>query len=124
MRAIVDAVRRFDPEVKLFHLAGRRAQLADHAPWVRSATTVDGVKLLAKELVDVVGDTDVPGRFVIVVENVTQFADSDAERPLKELFQAINRSDHFLEIALDGGTAHVGATPLWRYNGRSLVASN
>ena len=113
MRAIVDAVRRFDPEVKLFHLAGRRAQLADHAPWVRSATTVDGVKLLAKELVDVVGDADVPGRFVIVVENVTQFADSDAERPLKELFQAINRSDHFLvgdaEVAtLSAGFGFVG----------------
>ncbi len=33
---------------------------------------------------------------MIVVEDVPQFADSDAERPLKELFQAINRSDHFL----------------------------
>ena len=33
---------------------------------------------------------------MIVVEDVTQFADTDAERPLKELFQAVNRSDHFL----------------------------
>ena len=96
MRAVVDAVRRFDPAVRLFHLAGRRAQLADHAAWMRSATSVDEVKSLAKELVDVVGDATVPGRLMIVVENVTQFADTEAERSLKELFQAVNRSDHFL----------------------------
>jgi len=30
------------------------------------------------------------------VENMTEFADSDAERPMKELIKAVNRSDHFL----------------------------
>ena len=54
------------------------------------------MKALAKELVDVVADDAVPGRIMVVVEGVTQFADTDAERPMKELFQAINRSDHFL----------------------------
>jgi S-DNA-T family DNA segregation ATPase FtsK/SpoIIIE len=63
---------------------------------MRSATTVESVKALAKELVDVVADDAVPGRIMVVVEGVTQFADTDAERPMKELFQAINRSDHFL----------------------------
>lgn len=96
MRAVIDAIRRHDPEVRLFHLAGRRAALGDHAEWMRSATTVEEVRALARELVDVIGDPSVPGRYVIAVENVTQFADSDAERPLKELFQAVNRSDHFL----------------------------
>ena len=43
----------------------------------------------------------------IVVENVTEFADSDAERPLKELFQAINRSDHFLMG--DGDVSQLGS---------------
>ena len=85
-----------DPDVKLFHLAGRRAALTEHADWMRSATSVEEVKALARELVDVIGDPAVPGRYLIAVENVTQFADSDAERPLKELFQAVNRSDHFL----------------------------
>ena len=96
MRAVIDAVRRHDPDVHLFHLAGRRPQLADHAEWTRSAVTPDEVKALARELVDVIGDPTVPGRYVIAVENVTQFADSEAERPLKELFQAVNRSEHFL----------------------------
>ncbi|UUT35834.1 hypothetical protein [Microbacterium elymi] len=35
-------------------------------------------------------------RLMIVVEDVPQFADSPAERPLKALFQAINRSEQFL----------------------------
>ena len=96
MRALTESVRRFDPDVRLFHLAGRRAALGDAAPWMRSATTVESVKALAKELVDVVTDEAVPGRIMVVVEGVTQFADTDAERPMKELFQAINRSDHFL----------------------------
>ncbi|WP_022889708.1 FtsK/SpoIIIE domain-containing protein [Agromyces italicus] len=96
MRALIDSVRRFDPEVQLFHIAGRRAQLADYAPWVRSATAVDQVKLLAKELAEVLVDETMPKRIMIVVEGVTQFADSDAERSMKEMFQAVNRSDHFL----------------------------
>jgi S-DNA-T family DNA segregation ATPase FtsK/SpoIIIE len=96
MRAVIDAVRRHDPDVRLFHLAGRRAALTGHADWMRSAATVEEVKALARELVDVIADPSVPGRYLIAVENVTQFADSDAERPLKELFQAVNRSDHFL----------------------------
>jgi S-DNA-T family DNA segregation ATPase FtsK/SpoIIIE len=96
MRAIVESMRRFDPEVRLFHLAGRRAALVDHASWMRSATSVDAVKALAKELIEVVTDESLPGRIMVVVEGVTQFADTDAERPMKELFQAINRSDHFL----------------------------
>jgi S-DNA-T family DNA segregation ATPase FtsK/SpoIIIE len=78
------------------HIGGRRAQLASSAPWMRSATTIDDVKVLAKELVGVVADESIPGRIMVVIEGVTQFADTEAERPLKELFQAINRSDHFL----------------------------
>ena len=96
MKALVQSVVRFDPEVKLFHIAGRRAQLTDFAPWVRSATAIDDVKELAAELAELIPDESIPGRLMVAVENVTQFVDSDAERPLKALFQAVNRSDHFL----------------------------
>ncbi|MET0977005.1 MAG: FtsK/SpoIIIE domain-containing protein [Leifsonia sp.] len=96
MRAIIASVQAFDPDVRLMHIGGRRAQLGSSAPWMRSATTIEDVKTLAKELVAVVGDEEIPGRIMVVVEGVTQFADTEAERPLKELFQAINRSDHFL----------------------------
>ena len=33
---------------------------------------------------------------MIVIEDVPQFADSSAERPLKALFQAVKRSEHLL----------------------------
>jgi len=96
MKWMVKSMLRYDPSVKLFHFAGRRSQLKDFVPWVRSATTMDDARALAKELVELVPDESIPGRIMIVVENVTQFADTDAERAMKELFQAINRSDHFL----------------------------
>ncbi|WP_026374184.1 FtsK/SpoIIIE domain-containing protein [Agrococcus lahaulensis] len=96
MKALVIAMERFDPEVKLFHFAGRRSVLADFRPWVRSATRPDDAKALATELAEIVADESIPGRIMIVMENVPQFADSDAERALKGLFQAINRSDHLL----------------------------
>ncbi|ERG63952.1 hypothetical protein L332_05710 [Agrococcus pavilionensis RW1] len=96
MKALVIAMERFDPEVKLFHFAGRRSVLAGFRPWVRSATRPDDAKALATELAEIVADESIPGRIMIVMENVPQFADSDAERALKGLFQAINRSDHLL----------------------------
>lgn len=96
MKAVVNAMLRFDPDVRLFHFAGRRSQLKDYAPWVRSAVTVDDAKALATELAELVVDETIPGRIMIVVEQVPQFADTDAERKMKELMQAINRSDHFL----------------------------
>ncbi|MCR8671467.1 FtsK/SpoIIIE domain-containing protein [Agrococcus sp. HG114] len=96
LKALVVAMERFDPEVKLFHFAGRRSVLHDFRPWVRSATRPDEAKALATELAEIVADESIPGRIMIVMENVPQFADSDAERPLKALFQAVNRSDHLL----------------------------
>ena len=96
MRALVDAVLRFDPDVRLFHIAGRRPQLATHVPWARSALQMDDVDALAKELEALVSDTSLPGRVLIVVENVPQFDDSPAERSMKKLMQAVNRSEHLL----------------------------
>ena len=96
LKALVVAMERYDPEVKLFHFAGRRSVLDGFRPWVRSATRPEAAKDLAKELAEIVADEAVPGRIMVVVENVPQFADSDAERAMKELFQAINRSDHLL----------------------------
>ncbi|MCT9818891.1 FtsK/SpoIIIE domain-containing protein [Microbacterium sp. W1N] len=96
LKALVTSMVRLDPEVKLFHFGGRRAQLKEFAPWIRSATTPDEAKELATELAELVADETIGQRFMIVMEDVPQFADSPAERTLKALFQAINRSDHFL----------------------------
>ncbi|WP_173923554.1 FtsK/SpoIIIE domain-containing protein [Agromyces sp. Marseille-P2726] len=107
LRALMTSISRFDPEAEFFHFGGRRAVLRGDRSWTASASNVDDARALAKELTGIVGDETIPGRIVVVVENVTEFADSDAERPLKELFQAINRSDHFLMG--DGDVSQLGS---------------
>ncbi|WP_022893903.1 FtsK/SpoIIIE domain-containing protein [Agromyces subbeticus] len=96
LRSIITSMRRFDPEIRLFHFGGRRSVLREFAPWMRVAANIEDARALAKELAGIVPDESIPGRILIVVENVGEFGDTDAERPLKELFQAVNRSDHFL----------------------------
>ena len=105
LRGLVRAVERLDPEVALFHVGGRRAALRSFRPWTRTASSPEDVRALAKELKDVVIDDTLTQRLMVVVENITEFSDTDAERPLKELFQAINRSDHFL--VADGDVAQL-----------------
>lgn len=96
LKGLITSMRRLDPAVKLFHFGGRRAQLKGYADWTRSATTPEEAKELAKELVELVADESLGIRILIVVEDVPQFADSPAERDMKALFQAINRSDHLM----------------------------
>ena len=96
VKALVQSMVRFDPAVKLFHFGGRRSQLKEFAPWVRSAVTPDEAKDLATELAELVADESLTARMMIVIEDVPQFADSSAERPLKALFQAVKRSEHLL----------------------------
>lgn len=94
LKALVESVERFDPEVKLFHLGSRRAQLTGFRDWVRSATRPDDEKALATELADIVADESFPGRIMIVAEDMPHLADGPADRPMRALLQAINNSDH------------------------------
>lgn len=96
LKGIITSVRRLDPEVRLFHFGGRRAQLKGYVDWTRSAVTPEDAKELAKELAEIIADESLSMRVLVVVEDVPQFADSPAEREMKALFQAINRSDHLL----------------------------
>ncbi|MCY7379360.1 MAG: hypothetical protein LH467_08510 [Gemmatimonadaceae bacterium] len=99
LRALVRAVERAEPATEFFHIGGRRAVLRDDRVWAGTASSIDDVRALAKQLAPIVAAEAVEGaqnRMVIVVENVTEFGDTDAERPLKELMQAITRSDHLL----------------------------
>ncbi|WP_251451726.1 FtsK/SpoIIIE domain-containing protein [Microbacterium sp. Marseille-Q6648] len=107
LRGIVAALERFDPAVRLFHIGGRRAALKDHRSWERAESQIEEVRALAKELKEMVAQEPAASRIVVVVENITEFSDTDAERPLKELFQAVNRSDHFL--VADGDVAQLSS---------------
>ncbi|MHC2999828.1 FtsK/SpoIIIE domain-containing protein [Microbacterium sp. HJ5] len=107
LRGIVSALERFDPEVELFHVGGRRAALRDFRKWRQAVSGIEDVRALAKELKEIVADESISKKIAIVVENITEFGDTDAERPLKELFQAVNRSDHFL--VADGDVAQLSS---------------
>ena len=54
LRALIIAVERFDPTVKLFHFGSRRSELKDFRDWVRSATRPEDEKDLATELAELV----------------------------------------------------------------------
>ena len=101
LRALTHAVARWDPKAKLFHIAGRRSELKDDRAWMRSAVRLDDAVELIKELIEVVTDEDVTDRLVIVIEKFTQFAGTPAEKPLSELAQRVNRSDHLLITEAD-----------------------
>lgn len=108
MKALIIAMEKFDPEVKLFHFGGRRSVLTDFRPWVRSATRDDDAKELATELAEIVLDESVPGRIAIFLEDAPQFSDGGADRAIRGLLQAVNKSDHVLFG--DGDISRMGSS--------------
>ncbi|MCW4458977.1 FtsK/SpoIIIE domain-containing protein [Microbacterium sp. MPKO10] len=101
LRALSRTIKAWDPSAKLFHIAGRRAKLADDMEWTRSAVRSDDVVELVKELTEIVSDEEITDTLVIVVENLTQFSGSAADKPLAELAKKVNRSDHVLITEAD-----------------------
>ncbi|GGH42956.1 FtsK/SpoIIIE domain-containing protein [Microbacterium album] len=123
LKALVVAMERFDPDVKLFHFGSRRSELKDFRPWVRSAVRPEEEKELAAELTDIVADDSVPGRIMIVVEDMAHLADGAADRAMRALLQAIHDSDHLLvgeaDITRAGGGS--GVLGEWK-TGRQGIA--
>ena len=114
LKALVTAVERFDPDVRLFHFGTRRSQLGDFREWVRSAVRPEDEKELATELAEIVADESVSGRIMIVIEDVPHLTDGPADRAMRALLQAISNSDHVLVGEADvtraaGGSGVLGA---------------
>ena len=70
LKALVTAVERFDPDVRMYHFGSRRAELKDFRPWVRSATRPEDEKDLAAELAEFVVSDAPGGRIRIVIEEL------------------------------------------------------
>ena len=123
LKALITAVEKFDPEVKLFHFGSRRSELGDFRNWVRSATRPDDEKELATELAEIVADESVAGRIMIVIEEIPHLADGPADRPMRALLQAINNSDHLLIAESDISRAGGGSGVLGEWKaGRQGIA--
>jgi len=94
--AIATSLRRFDPESRLYYLGNARSPLVRSVPWTGTATTVDEVASLARNLEAAVTDPDTEGRIGVFIESIGDFLQSAADMPLVELIKAVRRSDHLL----------------------------
>ncbi|MFT4262990.1 MAG: FtsK/SpoIIIE domain-containing protein [Nocardioides sp.] len=116
MKSMIISMERFDPDVRLYHFGGRRAELKDFRPWVRSASREDDAKELATELAELLVDDEQKQRIVIVIEDVPHLGDSAAERAVRQMFKAVRDSDHMLigDADVSRATAGVGVMGDWK----------
>lgn len=96
VRAMIVALEKARQDLLLFHIADRRSPLLRFRPWRRQALTMDDIKTLADELTELISSDSVPGKAVIVIEDVPQYTESPADRSLRQLLQAVNRSEHLV----------------------------
>ncbi|MGN6126056.1 MAG: FtsK/SpoIIIE domain-containing protein [Humibacter sp.] len=94
--AIATAFHRFDPGAQLHYIGNARSPLVRSYPWADTATTVEEVAAIARDLLGAVTDQDTVDRYAIFIESIGDFLQSAADAPLVELIKAVRRSDHFL----------------------------
>jgi S-DNA-T family DNA segregation ATPase FtsK/SpoIIIE len=123
LKALVVAMERFDPHVKMYHLGSRRSELKDFRSWVRSATRPEEEKDLAAELAELVLSESPGGRIMIVVEDMPHLADGPADRPMRALLQAMNNSDHLLigEAEITRASGSIGVLGEWKTGRQGIV---
>ncbi|WP_300266995.1 FtsK/SpoIIIE domain-containing protein [Microbacterium sp.] len=123
LRALVSAVERFDPNVRMYHFGSRRAQLKDFRPWVRSAIKPEDEKELAVELTELMGSDLADGRILIVIEDMPHLADGPADRQMRTLLQAMNNSDHLLigEAEISRAAGSIGVLGEWKTGRQGIV---
>jgi S-DNA-T family DNA segregation ATPase FtsK/SpoIIIE len=108
LHSLIRAMMRFDPEVKLCHIGGRRSALAAEYAWHAAASRIEDVRELAQALTERIADESNPTRHLVVIENLLDYADTDADRALQRLFQAANRSEQL--VIADGETSQLGSS--------------
>ena len=96
LHALAQSIKRFDPDAQLYYLGNSRSPLSQAMPWTDSATTVEAVAALAKDLAAAVADTDTEERIVVVVESIGDFLQTPADLAIVELARAAKRSDHLV----------------------------
>ena len=123
LRALVVAMERFDPNVRMYHLGTRRSELKDFRPWVRSAIKPEEEKDLVTELTELVTSDVADGRILIVIEDIPHLADGAADRPMRALLQAMNNSDHMLigEAEISRASGSVGVLGEWKTGRQGII---
>ncbi len=123
LKALVVAMERFDPTVRLYHFGSRRSELKDFRPWVRSAIKPEDEKELATELAELVVREGESGRIMIVIEDMPHLSDGPADRPMRALLQAMNDSEHLLvgEAEVSRASGSIGVLGEWKSGRQGIV---
>jgi len=94
--ALLRATRLVQPKAQFYYLGNSRSVVGAGKLWEASATTMEDVIDLAKELTALVAEKTPKAKIVVVVEQIADFLSSQADGPIVELIKAVKRSDHFL----------------------------
>ncbi|MDO8122242.1 FtsK/SpoIIIE domain-containing protein [Isoptericola sp. b490] len=96
LAALGSALRRFDPDARLYFLGGRRSPVHAAGVWTRTAAGADEAAALASALlIELAEPPDGPG-IVLVVEGLSDFLGGPAEAPLTQAVKAARRNDHLV----------------------------
>lgn len=95
---LATALRRWRPDVRMYHLTARPSALAGAPLWARTERTMDGVLSLVQELLPLVKEEPVggPTGLVLVVEGLPDFLGGPAESPLTEVIKHAKRNGHLV----------------------------
>lgn len=96
LRAVVGSLHRWDPEMRLYYVGNRRSPLAQDGRFVERATSIEDAAALAKDLAAAVADPDTEGRIGVIIEQIGDFLQTQADNPIVDLIRAAKRSDHFI----------------------------
>jgi S-DNA-T family DNA segregation ATPase FtsK/SpoIIIE len=116
------AQRRARPDVRLALLAPARAALADFIEWDVLTDSLDDVAEAAEKLTEDLRSSG-DDRWIVVLENLGDFVNSDADGALQELVKVARLKDHL--VVAEGDTQSVGGS--WgiaqavRYSRRGIV---
>ena len=116
--ALALALRRAGQDVRCYLVADARSALAAAGGWTDVATSTEQIAALAQNLLAAVEDEETEGRIVVVVENINDYLQGPADKPLVDLIKAVKRSTHTL--VADADTASWG--PTWPLLGEVKAA--
>lgn len=104
LRWCAESLRRWSPEIQLFHLAPRRSVLGSVPGWRRSVMGVNEVSDALptwSEMVSLDPGPDAVPRFAILIEGLSEFVNSPVEMPLTEMLSNARRNGHIVIAECD-----------------------
>ncbi|QYH35708.1 FtsK/SpoIIIE domain-containing protein [Salinibacterium sp. M195] len=100
LSVLITAVERAVPNVTRYYIGNPRSALSQTSGWEATATRLEDVSDLAKEITATVEEGH-EGRILVVIEQIADFLSSSADAALVAMLKAIKRSDHMVIAEAD-----------------------